>query len=102
VTAIRLSPDLRHRLDRWAAAQPDSPGRSEAIRRLLEQALGGHRLKQQPSKAAAQKASELAAQAIEKLTPQTQPLEQKQRAKRQLIHGPKEFRDIRSDQPKRK
>jgi hypothetical protein len=36
VTAIRLSPDLRKAIDTWAAKQGDEPGRSEAIRRLVE------------------------------------------------------------------
>jgi hypothetical protein len=36
VTAIRLSPELRANVDAWAAAQDDDPGRSEAIRRLVE------------------------------------------------------------------
>jgi hypothetical protein len=36
VTAIRLSPDLRATVDAWAAKQEDVPGRSEAIRRLVE------------------------------------------------------------------
>jgi hypothetical protein len=36
VTAIRLSKQLRASVDAWAAAQEDEPGRSEAIRRLVE------------------------------------------------------------------
>ena len=36
VTAIRLSKDMRAAVDRWAAEQDDEPGRSEAIRRLVE------------------------------------------------------------------
>jgi metal-responsive CopG/Arc/MetJ family transcriptional regulator len=39
VTAIRLSPELRAAIDAWAKKQEDKPGRSEAIRRLVEQAL---------------------------------------------------------------
>jgi len=39
VTAIRLSPDIRARVDVWAAAQADAPSRSEAIRRLVELGL---------------------------------------------------------------
>jgi Arc/MetJ-type ribon-helix-helix transcriptional regulator len=41
VTAIRLSPELRASVDRWREQQPDQPSRSEAIRRLVEQALSG-------------------------------------------------------------
>jgi hypothetical protein len=36
VTAIRLSPELRRKVDGWADEQADEPSRSEAIRRLLE------------------------------------------------------------------
>jgi hypothetical protein len=39
VTAIRLAAQLKDKLDAWAAQQPDKPGRSEAIRRLVELGL---------------------------------------------------------------
>jgi hypothetical protein len=39
VTAIRLSEELRATVDKWAAKQDDTPGRSEAIRRLVELGL---------------------------------------------------------------
>ena len=41
VTAIRLSKELRETVDKWAAKQDDEPGRSEAIRRLVELGLKG-------------------------------------------------------------
>jgi hypothetical protein len=37
---LRLYPDLERRVDQWASKQPDKPGRPEAIRRLIEIALG--------------------------------------------------------------
>jgi len=40
VTSMRLAPELAARIDAWAARQKDAPSRSEAIRRLLERALG--------------------------------------------------------------
>jgi Arc/MetJ-type ribon-helix-helix transcriptional regulator len=41
VASLRLPDQLRGRIDAWIAAQPDpQPSRSEAIRRLLEKALG--------------------------------------------------------------
>jgi hypothetical protein len=40
VSSIRLSPEFRAAIDAWAAEQDDKPQRSEAIRRLVEQALG--------------------------------------------------------------
>jgi hypothetical protein len=39
VTAIRLSKQLRETVDKWAGKQDDQPGRSEAIRRLVELGL---------------------------------------------------------------
>jgi hypothetical protein len=39
VTAIRLSAELRATVDKWAGKQDDGPGRSEAIRRLVELGL---------------------------------------------------------------
>jgi len=36
VTSLRLAPELRKRLSRWAATQPDTPPMAETIRRLLE------------------------------------------------------------------
>jgi metal-responsive CopG/Arc/MetJ family transcriptional regulator len=40
VTSIRLAPELAARIDAWAQRQKDAPSRSEAIRRLIEKALG--------------------------------------------------------------
>ena len=39
VTAIRLSKEMRANVDAWAKQQDDAPGRSEAIRRLVELGL---------------------------------------------------------------
>jgi len=39
VTAIRLSHEMRATIDDWRRKQADLPGRSEAIRRLVAQAL---------------------------------------------------------------
>jgi hypothetical protein len=39
VTAIRLSKKLRETVDNWADKQSDQPGRSKAIRRLVELGL---------------------------------------------------------------
>ncbi len=37
---VRLPADMFDAIDRWSEAQPDKPGRAEAIRRLLGAALG--------------------------------------------------------------
>lgn len=97
---LRLLPDQATRLDKWRKALADNPGRPEAIRRLLEQSLPGHARSHDHS--AVHKASELAAKTIEGLADKSRPASEHARAKRRLIRGPKEFRDIRADQPKRK
>ena len=97
---VRLEPDHAVRLDRWRKKLTGSPGRPEAMRRLIEEALPG--LSRASRRAAVDKASKLAAKTIEHLTDKSRPLTERARAKRRLIHGPKEFRDIRADQPKQK
>jgi len=99
---LRLYPDLERRLDEWAKRQTDKPGRPEAIRRLVEQALAGKGVARPPSKEGAHKASKMAARELEPLGDKTMPPEERDRRKRALIKGPKEFRDIRGDQPKKK
>jgi hypothetical protein len=37
---MRISEEFLARIDEWRRAQPDIPGRAEAIRRLVEIALG--------------------------------------------------------------
>jgi len=97
---LTLLPHQLAALDRWMAKHSPGSTRSEAIRRLLEQNL--------PSRTRARahdgahKASELAAKTIEGLADKSRPPAEHARAKRHLIHGPKEFRDIRGDQPKGK
>jgi hypothetical protein len=44
----------------------------------------------------------MAARELEPLGDKTLPSEERDRRKRALIKGPKEFRDIRGDQPRRK
>jgi hypothetical protein len=43
VTAIRLSQELREKVDKWADKQDGQPSRSEAIRRLVELGLKAKR-----------------------------------------------------------
>lgn len=37
----RMPREQLDRIDAWAAAQPDTPGRPEALRRLVDKALEG-------------------------------------------------------------
>jgi hypothetical protein len=103
VTAIRLSVDLRRRLDAWAAEQQDEPGRSEAIRRLVEIALAAASPAPTPKKTKAKaKARRLAGEAIDRLLDKSAAPAEQAKRKRRLIKGPPEFRRIRADLPKAK
>ena len=57
VTAIRLSDDLRTRVDQWAGMQGDKPSRSEALRRLVEAGLTVPQLSSRKKRARAEGAS---------------------------------------------
>jgi len=92
---IRFHPPQLAALDGWISRQNDEPTRPEAIRRLVDQALASATGTKSTSKAAARKASQLAAREIEGLSDKSQPEEEQQRRKRRLIKGPQEFRDIR-------
>jgi hypothetical protein len=48
VTAVRLSPALKSRMQDWAKQQPDNPSRSEALRRLVELALAAKWKRRRP------------------------------------------------------
>jgi hypothetical protein len=98
---VRLQPPDLAALDAWIKVQDDGPSRPEAIRRLVLQAFPG-RAPRQKGKASAHQASKLAAREIDSLLDKSEPAEVMERRKRRLIHGPKEFREIRGDQPKRK
>lgn len=89
-----------HAIDRWRRQQPDTPGRTEAVRLLVEWALA-----EMPSTSrrnypkAASKAHDLASEEIDKLIDQSATEEERQQRKRRLLKGPKEFREIRGDTP---
>jgi ribosomal protein L19E len=99
VTAIRLSPELRAGVDRWAAHQSGKPSRSEAIRQLIQQGLVSAKPAIRAKKAAS-KASEMAGREIDRLGDKSASGEERERRKRRLTKGPTEFRDMRDDLPK--
>jgi hypothetical protein len=103
VTAIRLSADLRANVDAWASAEDDRPGRSEAIRRLVELGLEVKTTTRPVSKSGRRlRARELATNAIEKIIDPAAPDEERAQRSRRLTKGPTEFREARVDQPKAK
>jgi hypothetical protein len=103
VTAIRLSVELRNRVDAWAADQADHPKRSEAIRRLVERALASAQPVARHSKKTAAHAHEIAAQTIDSIVDKSAPPQEQEKRKRRLLKGPEEFQDIRGQlsKPKR-
>jgi hypothetical protein len=103
VTAIRLSRELRATVDKWASKQDDDPGRSEAIRRLVELGLKAEKpVKATRSTSNKVRAAELAAKAIGMIVDVSAPPEEINLRKQRLTKGPTEFRDHRVDLPKAK
>ena len=90
---IRFSSELRESVDAWAAKQSDKPAPPEAILRLIELGLETTRRRESLTNRAG-KASEMAAQAIDRLSDPSATDEERQIRKRRLIKGPKEFRGI--------
>jgi hypothetical protein len=101
VAAIRLPPKLTTSIDKWAARN-GAASRSEAIRRLVELGLASVKPQQPTSATAAAMASAMAGRQIDKLANPAMPEEERHARKRRLIKGPREFREIRGDQPKQK
>jgi hypothetical protein len=102
MVGLRLAPKLRRAIESWSANQADKPTLSESIRRMIELALAGSEPAKQTSPKAAAKASDLAGRQIDKLANPAMPEAERQSRKRRLIKGPREFRDMRGDQPKAK
>jgi Arc/MetJ-type ribon-helix-helix transcriptional regulator len=95
LVGTRMPPDLIREIDAWAKHNTGG-SRSEAIRRLIEQALAGAIAPRQLSKAAASKATEMAAREIDRvLGDHSATGEERASRKRRLLSGPKEFRDMR-------
>jgi hypothetical protein len=81
---------MRQQIDRWQR-EHGVKTRSDAICRLLKQALGadpGRRI----SRKFAAKASDLAGQVIDRLTDPSATTEEQANRKRRLIKGPRGFR----------
>jgi hypothetical protein len=92
---VRLQPAQLAALDAWMGRQDARLSRPEAIRRLLEQALAVA----QPAKSRTQKARSealgLASTQLDRLLDPSATDEERQRRKRRLLKGPKEFQEMR-------
>jgi Arc/MetJ-type ribon-helix-helix transcriptional regulator len=97
----RMPLELIREIDTWAKHNTGG-SRSEAIRRLVEQALAAEPLSPRSRTKGAPKAAEMAGREIDQLGDQSVTGEERASRKRRLIKGPREFRDIRTDRPKPK
>jgi hypothetical protein len=102
VTAIRLSPQMRASVDAWASGQEDQPGRSVAIRRLVELGLTVKTKGGQFSEGQKLRAREMAGAAIDKMTDTAATTDDQATRKKRLLKGPEEFQSLRVDRPNRK
>jgi hypothetical protein len=94
---------MRAAVDAWAKTQEDGPGRSEAIRRLVELGLTVKAPARPISKSGRKlRAQELATTAIEKIIDPSAPPDERAQRRRRLTKGPPEFREDRVDLPKAK
>lgn len=92
-TAVSLPKAMWGRIDRWARDH-GAETRSEAIRRLAEQALGSE-MGRPISRAFAADASDLAGQVIDRLADRSATRTEQAKRKQRLIKGPGEFRTAR-------
>lgn len=100
---LEMPPDELKSIDAWIKTQPaPRPSRPEAIRRLVKQALTVGQRPQKRIKKAASKAREMADQELDRLGDASLPVGERERRKRRLTKGPREFRDMRGDLPKPK
>lgn len=102
MTGVRLPVALETAIAAWAKRQDDRPSKAEAIRRLVELGLSSAKPIKLPNKKAASKSSAMAGEEIDRLQQgKAMPPEEQASRKRRLLKGPKEFRDIRADIPKK-
>jgi hypothetical protein len=99
---FRIDPNLKDAAEK-AAAQ-DRRSLTSLIERVLAKHLRNRRLltnRPPPPKEAARTALKLAAREIEAFNDKSPQADERERRKRQLIRGPREFRDIRCDRVSR-
>jgi hypothetical protein len=102
VMGLRMSPNLRGAVVKWAEIQPDNPSVSEATRRLIELGLTVKARSKQGSRARSEAASAMASDQLDQLVDQSASAEQQANRKRRLLKGPEEFQSVRVDRVKQK
>jgi hypothetical protein len=99
LVSLRIPEERLAEVERWAAQQEGAPGRSEAIRRLVEKGLSTAPPTPRRKTKSASKASEMAGKEIDRRADPSATDEERESRKRRLLIGPKEFRKIRGDYP---
>jgi hypothetical protein len=97
---FRAAPKIRARIVRWAEGQSDRPSLPEAVRRLVELGLGKSppvKLRPSTRKGNANRAAELASNAIDAQSSAGATNAQREARKQQLLRGPGSFRRVRKD-----
>jgi hypothetical protein len=95
---VRIQPDDLAMLDSWIIDDGRGLARSQAIRRLVETALSSYAPRPGTRNSArAARAAELASKVIDKYLDPDIPDEERDVRRRELLHGPSVFRDVRKD-----
>ena len=95
---VRIQPDDLATLDSWIIDDGRGLTRPQAIRRLVEIALSGYAPRRATRNSArAARAAELASTVIDKHLDPDIPAEERDVRRRELLHGPSVFRDMRKD-----
>jgi hypothetical protein len=103
LVGVRMTEDFQAEIKAWSKKQPDQPPLATAIRRLVDLGLTVRASKpKRAPQARADRAKELAAQAIDKMGDPAAPPDERAQRGRRLTKGPEEFRDLRVDRPKAK
>jgi hypothetical protein len=97
---VRVPPAELDPIDAWIGKQKTLVSRPEAIRRLVEIGLARSKSAGPPSAKTAERAKQLAAKTIDRLTDPAAHPEEAAHRKRRLLKGPEEFREVRVDRKK--
>jgi Ribbon-helix-helix protein, copG family len=94
---VRCSDEILATLDAWRRRQADLPSRSEAIRRLVEEAFKHERPWRAGPHKGAWTARAMAAKELDRLGDTSATEEERQNRKRRILKGPPEFREMRKE-----
>ena len=101
MVGLRCHTPFLQAVDGWREREEGKPSRPAAIVRLAELGLAMSGSARGSNAKAASKASDMAAEQIDRIADQTAPAEERDKRKRRLLKGPKEFRGVRKDHPEK-